>query len=152
MGIDPGYGIIGFAFLKVSKNCYETLNYGVIRTLVKLSFVQRLEVISRDLDKLIKKYKPDVAGVEQIYFAKNAKTAINVGQARGVILLKLIENKVPVREFTPLQVKQALTSYGRADKKQMQAIVKMILGLRETPKPDDAADALAIAITTAQTR
>lgn len=150
LGVDPGYGIVGFGFIKESKGNIEVLAYGVIRTPAKIDFIDRLKIISDDLKLLIKKYKPDMAGVEKIFFAKNTKTAIDVAQARGVILLSLIEANLPVVEITPLQVKQGLTGYGKADKRQIQQMVKTILKLKSIPKPDDAADALAIAITTSQ--
>lgn len=147
LGIDPGYGITGFGFIKEHKNKLEVLAYGVIRTPAKMHFPDRLKIISEDLKGLIKKYKPTIAGVEKLYFAKNAKTAMDVGQARGVILLSLIESNIPIIEVTPLQVKQGITGYGKAQKPQIQEMVKRLLNLAKIPKPDDAADALAIAIT-----
>ena len=149
LGIDPGYGIMGYGFLKEKEGGFKVLSYGVITTPAKMPFVDRLEMLSNDLNQLIKKYKPDVAGVEKLFFAKNTKTAIDVGQARGVILLSLVQHKVPVIELTPLQVKQGITSYGKAEKRQVQDMVKTLLGLKAMPKPDDAADALAVAITSA---
>lgn len=147
LGIDPGYGITGFGFIRAEKNKIEVLAYGVIRTPAKMNFPDRLKILSEDLRGLIKKYPPDVAGVEKLFFAKNAKTAMDVGQARGVILLSLIENNIPIIEITPLQVKQGLTGYGKAEKRQIQEMVKILLNLKVIPKPDDAADALAVAIT-----
>ena len=111
-----------------------------------MEIADRLEIISNDLDILIKKHKPELIAVEQLFFAKNVKTALVVGHARGVVLLTAKQNDVPLTEFTPLQVKQAVTTYGKADKTQIQRMVKMILGLTKIPKPDDAADALAVAI------
>lgn len=147
LGIDPGYGITGYAFIRENGNKIEAINYGVITTPAKMEFVDRLKVIAEDLNELIKRYKPDYAGIEKIYFAKNAKTAIDVGQARGAILLTLVQKNIPIVELTPLQVKQGITGYGKAEKRQIQEMVKSILGLKSIPKPDDAADALAIAIT-----
>jgi len=146
LGIDPGYGIVGFGLVNVSQNKLSHINHGVIKTNSKSDFADRLEIIADDLDFILKKYKPNFACVEKIFFAKNQKTAIDVGQARGVILLTLKKNKVPILELTPLQIKQGLTSYGKAEKGQMQRMVKTILKLNSTPKPDDAADALAAAI------
>jgi len=147
LGIDPGYGITGFAFIRESGNKVEPLNYGVIRTPAKMEFSERLKIIADDLAHLIKKYQPEYAGIEKIFFAKNTKTAIDVGQARGAILLTLVNHNVPIIELTPLQVKQGITGYGKAEKRQVQEMVKSILNLKAIPKPDDAADALAIAIT-----
>ena len=149
LGIDPGYGIVGFGLVKKSGSKLTHISHGVITTPAKIDFVERLKIISTDLKKIIKKYKPDASAVEKIYFAKNLKTATDVGQARGVILLILIENNLPIVELTPLQVKQGVTGYGQADKRQIQEMVKAILGLKLIPKPDDAADALAVAITAA---
>ena len=146
LGIDPGYGLTGYGVIKVSGNKYKTLDYGVIKTLVGEEFKDRLKYLHQDLEKIIKKYKPDLAAVEELFFFKNVKTAIKVGQARGVILLGLCLAGIPIVEFTPLQVKQAVSGYGQADKKQVQKMVKLLLNLEEIPKPDDAADALAIAI------
>lgn len=112
---------------------------------------ERLDLIHRDLQKIIKKFKPERAAIEQLFFCKNVKTAIAVGQARGVILLTLAENKLPINEFTPLQIKQNTTNYGKADKKQVQKMLKVLLNLKEAPTQDDAADALAIAYNCAVT-
>lgn len=147
LGIDPGFAITGFAFLREKRDGFEILNYGVIKTPSDIDFVDRLKILSKDLNQLIKKYKPDIAGVEKLFFAKNTKTAIDVGQARGVILLSLVQNNIPIIEITPLQVKQGITGYGKADKKQIQDMVKTILKLNSIPKPDDSADAIAVAIT-----
>lgn len=146
LGIDPGYGIIGFGVIEVKNGQAKILTYGAIRTPANIDFPQRLKILSDDLKVLIKKYKPDKAGVEKLYFQNNAKTAIDVGQARGVILLTLVEAGIPTIELTPLQVKMGVTGYGKADKGQIQKMVKSILNLKSIPKPDDAADALAIAL------
>lgn len=127
----------------------ELLDYGIITTEAKINFPQRLEKINQDLQKIITKFKPDYFAVENIYFCKNVKTALLVGQARGVILFTCMASHKPIYEFTPLQIKQAITTYGRAEKKQIQAMVKILLKLNSLPQPDDAADALACAITCA---
>jgi len=152
LGIDPGLATTGYAFIKETKPNIEIIDYGIISTPAKMEFSERLKKIHQDLKLLIKKFKPQVIVVENIYFAKNAKTALQVGQARGVILLTAILYKLPLYEFTPLQVKQAVCGYGQADKCQVQKMVKNILKLKEIPKPDDAADALAIALTFLQSK
>jgi crossover junction endodeoxyribonuclease RuvC len=152
LGIDPGYGICGYAFIKEDGQDFKVLNYGVITTEKNSEFIPRLLTIAQDLQHLIDRYAPDIAGVEKLFFFKNAKTAMDVGQARGVILLKLVENSIPIVEITPLQVKQGITGHGRADKQQIQRMVQSILKLHELPTPDDAADALAVALVTAQIR
>lgn len=146
VGIDPGLATTGYAFIKEGEKP-EVLDYGVISTSSKEEFPTRLKFIYQSLNKLIKKYKPDVLVAEQLFFCKNVKTALLVGQARGVILLTAILNKLPFYEFTPLQVKQSVCGYGRAQKSQIQSMVKILLKLKSVPKPDDAADALAIALT-----
>lgn len=152
LGIDPGFATTGYAFIKEQNKHQEVLDYGVISTSPKQEFSDRLKYIHQALTTLIKKYKPDAICVEQLFFAKNVKTALNVGQARGVILLTAILNKLPLAEFTPLQVKQAVCGYGQADKCQVQNMVKLLLKLKSIPKPDDAADALAIALTYLQSK
>jgi len=152
LGIDPGVATTGYAFIKEKKDGFDVLAYGVIATSAKMLFPERLEQIYQNLTKLIKKYRPQAMAVEQLYFCKNVKTALQVGQARGVVLLTAILNKLPLSEFTPLQVKQAVCGYGRADKNQIQYMVKILLKLEEIPRPDDAADALAIALTYLQSK
>ncbi|MBU1164545.1 crossover junction endodeoxyribonuclease RuvC [Patescibacteria group bacterium] len=146
MGIDPGLATTGWGILEKKGQKLALIDYGLIATNAKKEFAQRLKIINQDLAKVIKKYKPDAFGVESIYFCKNVKTALLVGQARGVILLTCIKTNKPIFDFTPLQIKQAITTYGRADKKQVQQMVKIILNLKNIPKPDHAADALACAI------
>ncbi len=146
LGIDPGTATTGYGIIENKKGDLELIEYGSITTSKKSSTEERLSEIFDDLNKLIKKSKPQVVAVESIFFFKNAKTVISVAQARGVVLLCAKQNKIKIREFTPLQVKSSLTSYGRADKKQMQYMVQKLLGLKSAPKPDDAADALAVAI------
>jgi len=146
LGIDPGTAITGFGLIKKDKSKLKLLNYGLITTPANLSTAERLDNLHKELSRLIKKSKPDIVAVEDIFFFKNLKTAIKVSQARGVILLTIAKAKIPVAEYTPLQIKQAVACYGRAEKIQVQKMVKILLGLKEIPKPDDAADALAVAI------
>jgi len=146
LGIDPGLATTGYGLIQVTSGKTKHIKHGIISTPVKTDLAKRLVVISEKTNKLIKKYKPDFIAVEELFFCKNVKTALKVGHARGVILLAASQNKLPLYEFTPLQIKQAITSYGRADKRQVQQMVKLILGLKTIPTPDDAADALAIAI------
>jgi len=147
IGIDPGTTTTGFGILnRLSRDVYEVLNYGVMETKPKISQSVKLAEIYKDLNSLIEKYKPDIFSVEKIFFNKNARTAISVSQARGICLLAAGLHKLEVFEYTPLQVKQTLVGYGRAEKKQVQYMVKQVLKLKDIPKPDDAADALAIAI------
>lgn len=152
LGIDPGVARLGYAVLESKKSKIRVIDYGCIKTLSKEIFSQRLSQIYKELKLIINKYQPKKVAVENIYFAKNVKTAVKVSEARGVILLTAARAKIDILEYTPLQVKQALTGYGRAPKKQMQKMVKATLGLREIPQPDDVADALAIAITCIQTK
>ena len=139
LGIDPGTTRIGFGVIDSTKNKLSCVRYGL------LSQLSPAGVIS-ELGQLIKKYKPDLAAVEKLFFFKNKKTIISVSEMRGIIMATLAMNNVPTREFTPLQVKQAVSSYGRADKDQVERMVRLILNLKEVVKPDDAADGLAIAI------
>lgn len=146
LGIDPGIADTGFGAIKVEKNNLTCLTYGSIKTSAKAALPERLEIIYEELDRLIKKFKPDLIAVEELFFCNNAKTALIVGQARGVVMLTAKLNKIKSIEFTPYQVKQAVSAYGHASKNQVQKMVKTILNLKELPKPDDAADALAIAV------
>lgn len=149
LGIDPGLADTGYGVIrKEDSGKLVSLEYGSIKTLAKDDMSFRLEIINRELNKIIKKYKPQLKlmAVEQLFFCNNVKTAITVGQVRGVILLTAKQNMVRVFEATPLQVKQAVSTYGQASKDQVQKMVKIILNLEKLPKPDDAADALAIAI------
>lgn len=152
LGIDPGTATTGYGVIKVKsqklkvKNNLQCLAYGCIKTNPNLNDGQRLKKINQELNKVIKKYKPNNLIVENVYFFKNLKTALPVSQAKGVILLTAAKKNIPIYEITPLQVKMAISGYGRADKKQVQKMIKVILNLEEIPKPDDAADALAIAI------
>jgi len=146
LGIDPGTAITGYGVIEKKPAKIEVIGYGCIRTETNLSTAERLKKIDQQLAKIIRQYKPQQMAVEDIFFFKNTKTAMKVSQARGVILARAARMNIPVDEYTPLQIKQATTSYGRAEKKQVQMMVKLILNLKEIPKPDDAADALAAAI------
>ncbi len=146
LGIDPGTAIVGWAVLEENEGKMKAIAYGHISTHKDSPTASRLLEISSDLEKIIKKYKPQESAVEDLFFFKNATTVIKVSQARGVILLTLEKLSVIIKEYTPLQVKQAITGYGRAEKSQMQLMTKNILKLKEIPKPDDTADAIAIAL------
>lgn len=146
LGIDPGLAIVGYGLIQVMGNKYRVLEYGSIQTYPNQTTDTRLKIIYDELIDLIKQYKPDEVAFEKIFHQKNTKTVINVAQARGVEVLACKASNLEIFEYTPLQVKQALTGYGRASKIQMQEGVKRILNLDGIPKPDDAADALAIAI------
>lgn len=146
LGIDPGIADTGYGFIRVDGSRLECLAYGSIKTPAKEELPQRLQTLHKELSVLIKKYKPEKAAVEQLFFNKNVRTALIVGQARGVVLLTISLSNVPIIDFTPGQVKQAVSAYGQASKLQVQKMVKLILSLKELPQPDDAADALAVAI------
>lgn len=147
LGIDPGYATVGIGAVDYDgKTKFRLLTYGAIETPPKIPFSRRLEIIYDDLCGVITRYRPDAASVEELFFNNNPKTAIAVAQARGIILLALQKNGVPMFEYTPLQVKSAVTGYGQADKAQVMEMTRRLLALKETPKPDDAADALAMAI------
>jgi len=146
LGIDPGIALTGFGMVEKSGVKIKAGSYGHISTESGTPAPQRLKILYDDLVNIIVEYRPDVMAVEEIFFNKNAKTAIIAAQARGVIILSAVNNGVDVAEYTPLQVKQAVIGYGRASKQQVQFMVKELLNLKETPKPDDTADALAIAI------
>ncbi len=147
LGIDPGTGILGFGVIDASaSNKVVLVDGGVIRTPAKQDDSIRLETIYDEIMEIIAMHKPDIMSVEKLFFAQNVTTAMTVSQARGVVLLAGVKSGLQLFEYTPLQIKQALTGYGRADKKQIQEMVRVILGLKETPQPDDCADALAAAI------
>lgn len=146
LGIDPGYAIVGYGVLEYNNMHFKPVGYGAITTDAGDPFHKRLESIDRDMGYLLDKYKPDAMAVEKLFFTTNQKTAIDVAQARGVILLNAVKRDVPVFEYTPLQVKQGVVGYGKADKHQVQEMIKNILKLKAVPKPDDVADALAIAV------
>jgi crossover junction endodeoxyribonuclease RuvC len=147
LGIDPGIADTGYGIIKKDKlGKLSCIDYGSVKTGAKLESADRLEIINAELTKIIEKYKPTIIAVEQLFFCKNVKTALIVGQARGVIILTAKQNRTRVVEFTPLQIKQAVSAYGQASKMQVQKMVKLLLNLKELPSPDDAADALAVAI------
>ncbi len=151
LGIDPGFGRVGYGIIKKDKQGeWKAVVYGCIETSAKNNFVSRLKEIRIELLKIIKNFQPTRMAVEELFFFKNVKTAIEVGQARGVILLTGVEENLAIDEFTPLQVKQAVTGYGRAEKAQMEKVVATILGIKEKIKSDDAADALAVALCAGQ--
>ncbi|MFO0971165.1 MAG: crossover junction endodeoxyribonuclease RuvC [Candidatus Saccharimonadales bacterium] len=146
LGIDPGTGIVGFGVIDVVGTKKTMVDAGVIRTPAHQPTQERLLTIYNELKEIIAQAKPQVMVVEQLFFARNVTTAMSVSQARGVILLLGEQYQLKLAEFTPLQIKQAITGYGKADKKQIQEMVRIILGLKEIPKPDDCADALAAAL------
>lgn len=146
MGIDPGFAITGYGILKYTGNKFNLIKYGVITTDASEKFADRLKLLSSGIRGLISEYKPDAVCIEELFFNKNIKTAIAAAHGRGVVLLSAAESGAEVYEYTPLQVKQAVVGYGHADKVQVQQMVKILLNLKEIPKPDDAADALAVAI------
>jgi len=147
LGIDPGFGRVGWGVIEGGGRDWVHVAHGCIETDSKKSFVVRLENISDVLNTIIEKYKPTHSGVEELFFVKNVITGIQVGQARGVILLSLIQAKIPIFEYTPSAIKLAVTGYGNADKRQVQKMIQMQLSLGDIPKPDDAADGLAVALT-----
>ena len=146
LGIDPGMAKCGFGVIEKKGNSIKYLSAGVIESKSSYEQSKRLEIIYKGIKKLIRKYKPHIIAVESLFFSRNVKTAFRVGEARGVILLAAQLQKIQIMEFTPLQVKISITGYGLAEKQQVQKMVKTLLGLKEIPRPDDAADALAIAI------
>lgn len=147
LGIDPGIGRCGWGLISSQKSVVSSLDYGCVETSAKQNTEERLVEVYEQIETLIKKYKPDVMSIEELFFGANSKTALIVGQARGVILLCAAKKNIPVAVYTPLQVKMALTGYGRADKNQIGQMVKVILKLEKIPKIDDTSDALAVAIT-----
>lgn len=146
LGIDPGYAIVGYGVLEYKNNHFKILDFGAITTDAKTPFNKRLLIIYEKLCGIIERYNPDAMSVEKLFFNNNAKTVIDVSQARGVIMLAAEKNGIEVAEYTPLQVKQSVVGYGRAEKKQVQEMTRRILCLEKVPKPDDTADALAMAI------
>ena len=151
LGIDPGLAIVGFGVIDKQKNRTEVIDYGVIRTPKEDTLPMRLEKVYKGMCELIDKYKPEQVAIEELFFNTNITTGIAVAEARGVIILACINKGCKLFEYTPLQIKQALTGNGRADKQQVQYMVKAILRLKETPRPDDAADGLAAALCHSQT-
>ena len=147
LGIDPGIGRVGWGVIEVQGSMLKLKSYGCIETEPSMSDEKRLEKLFNEISNIIKTEKPEEASIEELFFNTNAKTALVVGQARGVLLLAVSQKNIPIATYTPLQVKIALTGYGRAEKNQVGQMVKTILKLDKIPKPDDAADALAIALT-----
>lgn len=147
LGIDPGTGILGFGVIEAGHGKTQLVDAGVIRTPVHEDDAVRLQTIFDELTDIIAETKPTVMSVEKLFFARNVTTAMTVAQARGVVLLCGKQAGIEIFEYTPLQIKMAITSYGKADKKQVQEMVRVLLGLKEVPKPDDCADALAAALT-----
>ena len=146
LGIDPGYAIVGVGIVEYKGNKFRPIAYDAITTHAKYATTLRLKTIYDDINFCLEKYKPDAVAIEELFFNNNAKTAIAVAQARGVLVVSATNRGIPVYEYTPLQIKQAVAGYGKADKRQVQQMVKMLLNLDAIPKPDDAADALAVAI------
>jgi crossover junction endodeoxyribonuclease RuvC len=146
LGLDPGTAITGYGLVQEEDNRLVAVAYGVIMTLSDWALPQRLQRIYHDLRELVQRYQPEASAVEQLFFSRNARTALAVGHARGVTLLVLADAGLPIFEYTPLEVKQALSGYGRASKAQIQDMVRLMLNLDAVPQPDDAADALAVAI------
>lgn len=151
LGIDPGTGILGFGVIEADKGQARMVDAGVIRTPAKEDDAVRLQTIFEEITDIIAQSKPEIMAVEKLFFAQNVTTAMTVSQARGVVLLAGKQAGLDIYEYTPLQIKQALTGYGRAEKKQIQEMVRVILKLKDVPKPDDCADALAAAITHSMT-
>lgn len=146
LGIDPGYATIGFGIVEYDGFRFKTITYGAVITKPDKKFSERISDIYDDITSIIDKYKPDCLSIEKLYFNTNTTTAIDVAQARGVILLAAQKSNISIYEYTPLQVKQSITGYGRAEKHQVMEMVKNLLQLSSVPKPDDTADALALAI------
>ena len=146
LGIDPGYAIVGFGIVEYKGNKFTPIEYGAITTDNEMPFPERLKYIYDRTTDIINMHKPEFLSIEELFFNTNVKTAIAVGHARGVLLLAAQNLRVPIYEYTPLQIKQAVTGYGRADKNQVQQMVKTLLSLHKVPKPDDTADALAVAV------
>ncbi len=146
LGIDPGYAIVGYGVIEFKNAKYTPIHYGAIFTSASEKFINRLEIIFDELSNIINIYKPNAVSIEKLYFQNNHKTAIDVAQARGVTLLAIKKFQLPIYEYTPLQVKTAVTGYGKAQKFQVMLMTQRLLRLKEIPKPDDTADALAIAI------
>ena len=146
LGIDPGYAIVGIGVVEYKGNKFRPIEYNAITTHASMITSLRLKKIKEEICEYWHKYKPDAVALEELFFNNNAKTAIAVAQARGVLVAETAAMEIPIFEYTPLQIKQAVTGYGRAEKGQIQQMVKMLLNLNAIPRPDDAADALAVAI------
>ena len=146
LGIDPGYAIVGYGVVRYEGNKFTTVTYGAITTPAGMPFVKRLDIIFNEMTRIFSTYKIDAMSIEKLFFNTNTTTAIDVAQARGVIVLAAAQGGLDIAEYTPLQVKQSVVGYGRAEKKQVQEMTRLMLNLKSVPKPDDTADALALAI------
>ncbi len=146
LGIDPGYAIVGYGVVDYDNNRFRPVEYGTVTTPAGMPFPARLALIDRGVTEILEKYRPQALSMEKLFFNTNTTTAIDVAQARGVILLAAQRAGIEIREYTPLQVKQSVTGYGRAEKMQVMEMTRQLLGLKSIPKPDDTADALALAI------
>lgn len=147
LGLDPGTATTGYGIVDAEDGELTAVTYGAIITPAKMGMPYRLQMIQQELQQLIDKFQPDTAGIEEVFFGRNVTTAITVGQARGVLMLTLVNAGIPIGEYSPPKIKDAVTGYGKADKQQVQLMVRNLLDLTETPRPDDAADGLAVAIT-----
>lgn len=146
LGVDPGYAIVGFGIVEYDGINFRLIEYGAVLTEAGTPFPERLRDIHTDMEFIFDKYKPECMAIEKLFFTTNQKTAIDVAQARGVTVLSAAKRGIPISEYTPLQVKSAVTGYGKAEKKQVMEMTRQLLNLAHIPKPDDAADALAIAV------
>ena len=146
LGIDPGLAIVGYGIIECNGNKFRALEYGAIVTEAETNFPDRLKIIYEEMTNIIEEFNPIDLAIEELFFNKNFKTAIKVGQARGVEVLAAVNKGLEIYEYTPLQIKQGVVGYGRAEKRQVQEMVKMLLNLKDIPKPDDVADALAVAL------
>lgn len=146
LGIDPGYAIVGWGVIEYTANRFSVIDFGAVTTNAGTPFNDRLKMVYDGVSDIMKRYNPSALSIEKLFYNTNAKTVIDVAQARGVINLAAVQNNIPIFEYTPLQVKQSVVGYGRAEKKQVQEMTRVILKLEKIPKPDDTADALAMAI------
>ncbi len=147
LGLDPGTATTGYGIVDAEDGELTAVTYGTITTPAKMEMPYRLQMIQQELQQLLDEFQPDTAGIEEVFFGRNVTTAITVGQARGVLMLTLVNAGIPIGEYSPPKIKDAVTGYGKADKQQVQLMVRNLLDLTETPRPDDAADGLAVAIT-----
>ena len=146
LGIDPGYATIGFGFIESNRGEHQLLQYGTITTPPDLDFPQRLKMIYEDMEQLLATLKPDVISIEELFFGRNVTTGIGVSHGRGVILLAAAQKSIPIFEYTPMQIKQAVCGYGKAEKRQVMDMTRRLLHMKEVARPDDAADAIAVAL------
>lgn len=152
LGVDPGLAMVGYGLVEENKGSFRKIDYGYISTPTGMELPRRLDIIFNNVKLLIARFSPDELAIEKLFFCKNVRTALQVGEARGAILTAAVQEEAPVFEYTPLQVKQAVAGYGRAGKRQVQQMVALLLKLSEIPRPDDAADALAVALCHLQSR